>query len=137
MPPTKRKPRTAVKRATGPKVPVTHRDQGYTPVPVTDVWLSDDEIQKVAVQQFDWIGIGDKAVEGAKTRPDEWLLVADSASPATAGNITSERIRTLTGPRFIGWKFRGKVTDMVKDPNTGRWAKGRIWIKASRSTVDV
>lgn len=137
MPPTKRKNPRAVKRATGPKVPVTRKDQGYTRVPVTDVWLSDDDITKVPTQKYDWIGIGDKAVEGAKTRPDEWLLVSEAAPSSVASNITAERVRTLTGPRFVGWKFRGKITDMVMDPVTGKWAHGRVWIRAQRSTVDV
>ena len=118
-------------------MPTTHAQQGYTRVKVTDVWVSDDDIGKVPLQKYDWIGIGDKAVEGAKTRPDDWLLVSEDAPSSVSSNITAQRIATLTGPRFVGWKFRGKITDMREDPITRKLTRGRVWIKASRSTVDV
>jgi hypothetical protein len=137
MPPsTRKKPRTAVKRATGPKVPVERKDQGYTRVPVSDVWVSDDDIGKHPTQKYDWIGIGDKAVEGAKTHPDDWLLVAEHAPSSVSSNITAGRIATLCSERFVGWKFRGRITDMVMN-DKGKHTHGRVWIKATRSTVDL
>ena len=139
MPPQtkKRTPRNAVKRAAGPKVPVEKKQQGYVRVPVTDVWVSDDDIAKVPTQKYDWIGIGDKAVEGSKTHPDEWLLISEHAPSSMSSNINAGRIATLCSTRFVGWKFRARITDMKVNPENGRHTHGRAWIKATRSTVDI
>ena len=125
------------KKAVAPQAPAERKDQGYTRVPVSNVWKSDDDIEKVPTQKYDWIGIGDAAVEGIKEHPDEWLLVAEDAPSSVASNITAQRIRTLTGPRFVGYRFRGKITEMKADPVTGKLSRGKVWIMARRTTVDV
>lgn len=123
------------KKATAkkPNAPATQAEQGYTKVPVTDVWKTDDEIEKVPMQKYDWVGVGDKAI----TRPGDWLLVAENAPSSVASNITAQRIATLIGPRFVGWKFRGRITQMANAPGTVEHKRGKVWIRADRARVDV
>jgi len=115
------------------KAPTTQAEQGYARIPVTDVWKTDDEIEKRPVQKYDWIGVGDKAIQ----RPGDWLLVHDDAPTSVGSNITAQRIATLTGPRFVGWKFRGRMTELVNRPGTREHMRGKVWIRADRTRVDV
>lgn len=119
--------------ARNPKAPATQAEQGYTRVPVTNVWKTEDEIEKRPIQKYDWIGIGDTALQ----RPGDWLLIAEDAPTSLSSNITAQRVATLNGPRFVGWKFRGRITEMVNAPGTVGHNRGKVWIRADRTRVDV
>lgn len=104
---------------------------GYKRVPTEDVWATDAEFEgRQPNQKYDWVDLGDKAIE----RPGEWLLVDANGKSAISSNITAERIKTLTGPRYVGWRFRGRIDQMTQDPETGKWT-GRVWISAKRVPV--
>ena len=114
----------------------------YKRVPVFDIIEHDANISQSSPRRYDWIGVGDKAVELAKKKngKDRWLLVDEDGATSIASNITSERIVPLTGERFLGWKFRGRSSDITyKDDDGNRLTskRGRIWIQATRSAVDV
>jgi hypothetical protein len=123
---------TATRKAAAKKTAAS-KGAGYDRVPAEDVWASDEEVRRRAPnQRYDWVALGDKAVEGAKTKPLSWLLVSNDAPSSIASNITGQRIATLSGPRFVGWKFRGRMTHMTPS-NPGR---GKCWIRAEKAAVE-
>lgn len=129
------KAKTAAKK-TAPRKTAAPQEReagkGYTRVPVSDVWATDAEVEGKAHNQiYDWVGIADKAI----TKPDTWLLVAEGVPSSVASNITQLRIKALLTDRYLGWSFRGRVTDMTMNPDTGRYNRGKVWIKATRTGV--
>lgn len=112
----------------------TKKKPSYERVPVEDVVMSDAEVQRSPIQRYDWIAIGDKAIALAETGSDDWQLVTRDGATSTASNITNQQVATLQSDRFLGWKFRARCTDVVKNEHKTR-KRGTIWIKATRVGV--
>jgi hypothetical protein len=108
--------------------PKTKQALGYQRVPITDVVMDDANMPTGPLTRYDWVGLGDAAVALAKRDPNKWQLVDEAGATSTASNITEGRIVALTSKRFVGWKFRGKVSQ-VREIDGKR--RATIWIKAA------
>lgn len=113
---------------------------GYKRVPVLDVTATTEELTNAnKPQRYDWIGIGDKAIEVAKRNPDEWLLIDKDGATTTASRVTARQVGPLNSERFLGWIFRGRCTDVVyrdEDGNTLSRKRAKLWVQAVRVEVE-
>ena len=112
--------KTTVKKKAEPK---------YKRVPVTDIVLDDAEMPRNPHQRYDWVALGDRAIALHKADPSKWQLVDTDGATSTASNITQGLIKSLQLARFTGWKFRGRVSEVVESTTTAG-KRGKVWIKA-------